>query len=79
MRDILRRPACAVQAYDPGHDAIRPLSVHCAAGGRAAALWMINRVKADRWAIPRALEEANALGLNDRFRPFALDYLRAHP
>lgn len=56
-----------------------PAYVHCAAGGRAAALWMIKRVKADGWAIPRALEEANALGLNDRFRPFALDYLRAHP
>lgn len=46
---------------------------------RAAALWMIKRVKADGWSEARALEEANALGLNDRFRPFALNYLRTHP
>ena len=56
-----------------------PAYVHCAAGGRAAALWMIKRVKADGWPEARALEEANALGLNDRLRPFALNYLRAHP
>ena len=56
-----------------------PAYVHCAAGGRAAALWMIKRVKADGWTEARALEEANALGLNDRLRPFALDYLRANP
>jgi uncharacterized protein (TIGR01244 family) len=56
-----------------------PAYVHCAAGGRAAALWMIKRVKADGWTEARALEEATALGLNDRLRPFALDYLRAHP
>ena len=56
-----------------------PAYVHCAAGGRAAALWMIKRVKADRWSVERALTEANALGLNDRLRPFALSYLQAHP
>ncbi len=56
-----------------------PAYVHCAAGGRAAALWMIKRVKADGWTQTAALEEANALGLNDRLRPFALNYLKAHP
>ena len=56
-----------------------PAYVHCAAGGRAAALWMIKRVKADRWPVERALTEANALGLNDRLRPFALNYLKTHP
>ena len=56
-----------------------PAYVHCAAGGRAAALWMIKRVVADGWDQARALEEANALGLNDRLRPFALEYLRTHP
>jgi uncharacterized protein (TIGR01244 family) len=56
-----------------------PAYVHCAAGGRAAALWMIKRVKADGWTQAAALTEANALGLNDRLRPFALDYLKAHP
>ena len=55
-----------------------PAYVHCAAGGRAAAMWMIKRVLADGWDQPRALAEANALGLNDRLRPFALEYLRTH-
>ncbi len=40
---------------------------------------MIKRVKADGWTRAAALEEANALGLNDRLRPFALSYLEAHP
>ena len=57
----------------------QPAFVHCAAGGRAASLWMIKRVKVDRWDEARALEEANALGLNDRLRPWTLEYLRTHP
>ena len=56
-----------------------PAYVHCAAGGRAAALWMIKRVKVDGWTVERALTEANALGLNDRMRPFALNYIQSHP
>src|SRR4029077_3509237 len=57
----------------------QPAYVHCAAGGRAASLWMIKRVVADHWDEQRALTEANALGLNDRLRPFALDYIHSHP
>ncbi len=57
----------------------QPAYVHCAAGGRAASLWMVKRVLADGWDEARALTEANALGLNDRFRPFALDYIHSHP
>jgi uncharacterized protein (TIGR01244 family) len=56
----------------------QPAYVHCAAGGRAAAMWMIKRVVADHWDEPRALTEANALALNDRLRPFALNYIHAH-
>jgi uncharacterized protein (TIGR01244 family) len=56
----------------------QPAYIHCAAGGRAAALWMIKRWKVDGWDEARALEEANALGLNDRLRPFALNYVRSH-
>ena len=56
----------------------RPAYVHCAAGGRAAALWMVKRVLADGWDEARALTEANALGLNDRMRPFALNYIHSH-
>lgn len=56
----------------------QPAYVHCAAGGRAASLWMVKRVLADHWDEARALAEANALGLNDRFRPFALNYIHSH-
>ena len=56
----------------------QPAYVHCAAGGRAASMWMIKRVLADHWDEERALTEANALGLNDRLRPFALNYIRSH-
>ena len=56
----------------------QPAHVHCAAGGRAASLWMVKRVLADGWDEQRALTEANALGLNDRFRPFALNYIHSH-
>jgi uncharacterized protein (TIGR01244 family) len=56
----------------------QPAYIHCAAGGRAAALWMIKRWKADGWDETRALEEAVALGLNERFQPFALNYIRTH-
>ena len=56
----------------------QPAYIHCAAGGRAAALWMIKRWKADGWDEKRALDEAIALGLNDRFQPFALNYIRTH-
>lgn len=57
----------------------QPAYVHCAAGGRAAALWMVKRVLADGWDETRALTEANLLGLNDRLRPFALNYIHSHP
>ena len=57
----------------------QPAYVHCAAGGRAAALWMVKRVLADGWDEARALTEANLLGLNDRLRPFALNYIHSHP
>jgi uncharacterized protein (TIGR01244 family) len=56
----------------------QPAYVHCAAGGRAASLWMVKRVLADHWDEKRALDEANLLGLNDRFRPFALNYIHSH-
>jgi uncharacterized protein (TIGR01244 family) len=55
-----------------------PAFIHCAAGGRAASLWMIKRVEIDGWDEQRALEEATALGLNDRLKPFALDYIHTH-
>src|SRR4029078_310119 len=56
----------------------QPAYVHCAARCRAASFWMVKRVLADGWDEQRALTEANALGLNDRFRPFAFNYIHSH-
>lgn len=55
-----------------------PGITNCAGGGRAASLWMIKRVQVDKWDEARALEEATALGLNERLKPFALDYIHSH-
>ena len=55
-----------------------PAFIHCAAGGRAASLWTIKRVMVDGWDEARAIEEGNALGLNDRLRPFVTNYLQTH-
>ena len=52
-----------------------PAFIHCAAGGRAATLWLIKRVQIDGWDEQRALEEATALGMTERLKPFALNYL----
>lgn len=57
----------------------QPAFVHCAAGGRAATLWMIKRLKVDHWEQQKAVDEAVALGLaNDRLKTFALDWVKAH-
>ena len=55
-----------------------PAYIHCAGGGRAASLWMIKRVQVDGWDEARALEEATALGLSERLKPFALNYIQTH-
>jgi len=60
----------------PGNE---PAFVHCAAGGRAASLWMIKRIKVDHWEQQKAVDEAVALGLaNERLKTFALDWVKAH-
>lgn len=56
-----------------------PAFVHCASGNRAAALWMIKRMKVDKWDADRASAEATALGLtNPTMKTFAIDYMKAH-
>lgn len=57
----------------------QPAFIHCAAGGRAATMWLIKRMQVDGWDQQRAVEEATALGLtNDRLKQFALDWVQAH-
>jgi len=71
--DIVDRFIASVSA-----PANQPAFIHCAGGGRAAGMWMLKRVLVDQWDEARALEEATALGLNDRMKPFVLNYLAAH-
>jgi uncharacterized protein (TIGR01244 family) len=56
----------------------QPAFIHCAGGGRAAALWMIKRVKVDGWDETKALDEATALGLTNDRKQFALNYVHEH-
>jgi len=56
----------------------QPAFIHCAAGGRAAALWTIKRVMADGWDQQKAIDEGTALGLNDRLKQFVTNYLATH-
>jgi uncharacterized protein (TIGR01244 family) len=57
----------------------QPAFIHCAAGGRAASMWLIKRMQVDGWDQQRAVEEATALGLtNERLKQFALDWVQAH-
>jgi uncharacterized protein (TIGR01244 family) len=56
----------------------QPAFIHCAGGGRAATMWMIKRVQVDRWEQARAIEEATALGMTERLKPFALNYIETH-
>lgn len=44
---------------------MQPAFIHCAGGGRAAAMWFMKRVKVDKWEVDRAMAEAEALGLTN--------------
>jgi hypothetical protein len=55
----------------------QPAYIHGAAGGRSRVV-DDQALERDGWDEKRALEEAVAFGLNERFQPFALDYTRTH-
>ena len=60
----------------PGNE---PAYIHCAAGNRAGAMWMIKRLVVDKWDTDRAFQEATALGLTSpALKQFAIDYAQAH-
>ena len=60
----------------PGNE---PAFIHCAAGNRAAAMWMIKRLAVDHWETDRAFQEATALGLTSpALKQFAIDYAQTH-
>jgi uncharacterized protein (TIGR01244 family) len=56
----------------------QPAFIHCAGGGRAAAMWLIKRIVVDKRDVERASEEANALGPpSPTLRQWAIDYAKA--
>jgi uncharacterized protein (TIGR01244 family) len=60
----------------PGNE---PAYIHCAAGNRAAAMWMIKRLVVDHYETDRAFQEATALGLTSpTLKQFAIDYAQSH-
>lgn len=60
----------------PGNE---PAYIHCAAGNRAGAMWMIKRLVVDKWETERAFQEATALGLTSpALKQFAIDYAQSH-
>jgi len=62
-----------------GDEANHPAYIHCASGNRVGALWLIKRVVLDGWDVPRATDEAVAIGLtNPDLRKFAIDYATTH-
>lgn len=54
-----------------------PVFIHCTAAVRVGAFWLIRRVVRDGWTFEKALEEANAVGLNDdqHLLRFAKEYI----
>jgi uncharacterized protein (TIGR01244 family) len=56
-----------------------PAYIHCAAGNRAGAMWMIKRLVVDHWDTDKAFNEATALGLTSpALKQFAIDYAQTH-
>lgn len=58
----------------------RPAFIHCAAGIRVGALWMIRRVLRDGWTVEKAEQEAEKIGLREspHLIQFARKYIEKH-
>jgi uncharacterized protein (TIGR01244 family) len=58
----------------------RPVFIHCTAGIRAAAFWMIRRVMRDGWSVQDAQDEAEKVGIRhvEHMLKFANDYIEHH-
>ena len=57
----------------------QPAYIHCGSANRVGALWLIKRVVVDGWEVPRATDEAVAIGLTGpALKQFAIDYATSH-
>lgn len=57
----------------------QPVYIHSAAAHRASGMWLIKRLRIDRWSVERAVAEAEGIGITDAMRQFALNYVRLNP
>lgn len=60
-----------------GNKANQPVFVHCASGGRAAAMWLIKRVRLDGWDVAKAKAEADLVSQNNASIDWAVKYVQA--
>lgn len=58
----------------------RPAFIHCAAGIRVGAFWLIRRVLRDGWTVEAAEKEAEKIGLREspHLNEFARRYIEKH-
>jgi uncharacterized protein (TIGR01244 family) len=57
----------------------QPVFIHCGSANRVGGVWMIKRVLQDKWAVDRAMTEAEAIGLNNpQLKAFATEYIKSH-
>jgi uncharacterized protein (TIGR01244 family) len=57
----------------------QPVFIHCGSANRVGGMWLIKRVLQDKWAMDRAMTEAEAIGLNaPPMKAFAQDYIAKH-
>jgi uncharacterized protein (TIGR01244 family) len=57
-----------------------PIFIHCAAGIRVGAFWLIRRVLRDGWTLEAAEKEADQIGLREspHWKEFAHKYIEQH-
>ena len=57
-----------------------PIFIHCAAGIRVGAFWLIRRVLRDGWELEAAEKEADEIGLREspHWKEFAMKYIEQH-
>jgi uncharacterized protein (TIGR01244 family) len=57
----------------------QPVFIHCGSANRVGGMWMIKRVLQDKWAMDKAREEAEAIGLREpAMIAFVTDYINTH-
>lgn len=57
----------------------QPVFIHCASANRVGGVWMVKRVLQDKWAIDKAMVEAETIGLSSApLKAFMLEYIKSH-